>query len=334
MLVALGWKAVEKEILKHLRKGGYISGQDLAKSLGVSRTAIWKHIRNLRKKGYQINSSTRLGYSLKQAPDLLTPEEIQTGLATNTFGRAVHYFEEVASTQDQARQLAENGAEEGTLVTAEAQVGGRGRRGRLWISPPSTGIYLSLILRPDIEPFKIAQIPIVVGIGVCESIAQVTGLNSRLKWPNDVLIEGKKVAGILTEMSAEPDRVHYIIVGIGINVNTPASSLPGDLQATATSLFEAAGHYVSRRALVQKMLTNLEAGYEEFKLANFDAFRERWRQLDQTIDSWVTITDASGSFVGYAMDIDKDGALIVKDKQNKVRRVLAGDATLRGNITN
>lgn len=320
---------MEREILRALKKDSYTSGEQLAKSLGITRTTIWKHIKNLRQKGYQIHSSPRLGYRLEQAPDILTPAEIQLDLSTRRFGRSVHYFEQLASTQDEARQLAENGAEEGTLVVAEAQVAGRGRRGRHWLSPQGMGIYLSLILRPDLEPFKIAQVPIVVGIGVCESISEITDLRPRIKWPNDVLLQGKKVAGILVEMSADPERVHYLILGIGINVNTPASVFHDDLQQPATSLSEIAGREVNRRTLLQALLANLEALYDEFKLAGFVVFRERLQRWDQTIESWVKITDSSGSFWGYALDIDEDGALVVRDKQDKVRRILAGDATLK-----
>ncbi len=319
---------MEGEILKALKKGGYMSGEELAKSLGITRTAIWKYIKNFRQKGYQINSSPRLGYRLEHTPDILTPAEIQLGLATRQFGRSYHYFEQIGSTQDEARRLAEDGAEEGTLVLAETQGAGRGRRGRHWLSPQGMGIYLSLILRPDLEPFKIAQIPIVVGIGVCESISEITDLKPSIKWPNDVLLQRKKVAGILVEMSAEPERVNYIILGIGVNVNTPHSMFPDDLQQPATSLSELAGGDVNRTTLLQTLLTNLEALYDEFKLAGFVVFRERLLRWDQTIHSWVKITDSSGSFLGYVLDIDEDGALVVRDKQDKVRRILAGDASL------
>ena len=324
---------MRREILKRLRKGIYTSGENIAKDLGITRTAVWKYIRNLRKEGYQISSSPRLGYRLEQAPDLLNPEEIQTGLTTHVFGRSMQYHAEVASTQYEAKRLAESNAEEGTLVVAEAQSEGRGRRDRYWVSPPRMGIYLSLILRPDLEPLNIAQIPIVMGIGICESISQVTGLQPRIKWPNDVLLEGKKVAGILVEMSAEPERVHYIILGIGINVNTPVSMFPDNLRSTATSLAEVAGHPVCRRTLVQRLLPNLESIYNEFKRVGFEDLMERWRLWDQTIHSWVEISDASGSFVGYALDIDKDGALIVKDQKDKIRRVLSGDVTLTSELT-
>jgi BirA family biotin operon repressor/biotin-[acetyl-CoA-carboxylase] ligase len=320
---------MQRAILKALRRGGCLSGEDLAKSFGVTRAAIWKYIRNLRQKGYHITSSPRLGYRLEQAPDLLTPEEIQTELDTKTFGSSIHYLEEVASTQDEARRLAESGAAEGTLVVAEVQAAGRGRRDRHWISPPRAGIYVSLILRPHLEPFNIAQMPIVAGIGVCESIAEITDLQPRMKWPNDVLVEGKKVAGILAEMSAEPERIHYVILGIGINVNTPVSAFPDNLQPTAISLADASGRLVSRRMLVQALLQKLEALYDQFQRTGFQALRERCRRWDKTIRSLVEIQDASGSFVGYALDIDEDGALLVKDREGFVRRVLAGDATLR-----
>jgi len=320
---------MEREILKALKKESYTSGEELARSLGITRTAIWKHIKNLRQKGYKIHSSPKLGYRLDQAPDLLTPAEIQMDLATRRFGRIVHYFNQITSTQDEARQLAESGAQEGTLVVAEAQTAGRGRRGRHWLSPERTGIYLSLILKPDLEPFNIAQVPIVAGIAVCQGISEITNLTPRLKWPNDVMLQGKKVAGILVEMSAEPERVHYLILGIGINVNTPATTFTDDLQQPAISLAEVAGGEVNRRTLLQVLLTHLEALYHEFKLAGFVVFRERLRRWDQTIESWVKITDSSGPYLGYALDIDENGALVVRDQQGTLRRILAGDATLK-----
>jgi BirA family biotin operon repressor/biotin-[acetyl-CoA-carboxylase] ligase len=320
---------MEREILKALKKESYTSGEELARSLGITRTAIWKHIKNLRQKGYAIHSSPKLGYRLDQAPDLLLPAEVQMDLRTRRFGRSVHYFNQTTSTQDEARQLAESGAEEGTLVVAEAQTAGRGRRGRHWLSPEKTGIYLSLILKPDLEPFNIAQIPIVAGIAVCEGIAEITNLKPRIKWPNDVLLQGKKVAGILVEMSAEPERVHYLILGIGINVNTPAATFTSDLQQPATSLAEAAGDGVNRRKLLQACLAHFEVLYEEFKATGFVAFRERLRRWDQTIESWVKITDSSGSFLAYALDIDETGALVVRDQQGTLRRIVAGDAALQ-----
>lgn len=317
------------EILKMLKQDAFTSGEDMAGSLGITRTAVWKYIQALRNKGYQIRSAPRLGYRLEKVPDLLTPEQIQAGLTTEVFGRSIHYFEETTSTQDEARRLAETGADEGTLVVAETQIRGRGRRCRYWVSPRSTGIYLSLILRPELEPLKIAQIPIVVGISVRNTISEVTRLEPQTKWPNDIMFGPKKVAGILVEMRAEPEKIHYIIVGIGINVNTPASLFPDEFRQNAISLHEAAGRPVCRRTLVQGLLSGLEDLYYEYKRTGFEPLRERWRQWDQTVRSWVFIEDASGSFLGYATDIDKDGALIVEDKQGQVRRVSAGDATVR-----
>lgn len=329
---------MEGKILKALKQDeglkqqGYVSGENLARALGITRTAVWKHIRNLRLKGYQIRSSPKLGYRLEHIPDLLTPEEIKADLATQMFGRYIHYFNEVTSTQDEARRLAESGAAEGTLVVAEAQLVGRGRRGRHWVSPPQCGIYLSIIFRPDLEPFNIAQIPLVVAIGLCEAVTEITNLQPRIKWPNDILVGGEKVAGILVEISAEPERVHYMILGIGINVNTPASMFPEDLQPPATSLAEVAGHRISRRMLLQALLTKLEAIYDEFRQHGFETLNNRWRRWDQTINSWVEIRDSRGSFVGYALDIAKDGALIVRDQKGKIRRILAADASLKHSL--
>ena len=317
-----------KEVLRMLKEDTFTSGEDIAKNLGLSRTAVWKHVRALRKKGYQIASLPSVGYRLEKAPDLLSPEQIQAGLSTKAFGRSIHYFEQIGSTQDEALRLAENGAEEGTLVVAETQTAGRGRKRRYWVSPRGTGVYLSLILRPTIEPFKMAQIPIVTGISVRDTISRMTGFQARTKWPNDVMLKEKKVAGILTEMRAEPDKVHYIIVGIGINVN-PSGLLPKELRATATSVSDVVGRPVSRPGLVQNLLRDLEHAYDRFTGVGFEPFRDRWRQSDQTFNTWVTIEDNTGSHVVYALDMDKDGALVVADEQGHRRRVTAGDVTLK-----
>ena len=317
------------DVLKMLKQDAFTSGEDIARNLGITRTAVCKHVRALRKKGYEIASLPSVGYRLEKAPDLLAPEQIRTGLSTAAFGQSIHYFEQIASTQDEALRLAENGAAEGTLVVAETQTEGRGRKRRHWASPRGSGIYLSLILRPNIEPFRMAQIPIVAGISLRDTISRATGLQAQTKWPNDIMLEGKKVAGILTEMRAEPDRVHYIILGIGINVNAPASLLPDQLQVTATSVLDVLGRSVSRCRLVQGLLSDLEGTYDEYKQAGFQPFRERWRQWDQTINSWVTIEAKEGSFPVYALDMDEDGALVVADEHGHRRRVTAGDVRLK-----
>jgi BirA family biotin operon repressor/biotin-[acetyl-CoA-carboxylase] ligase len=260
----------------------------------------------------------------------VSAKDIQSGLATDVFGHVVHHFEEVTSTQDEARKLAEKAAREGTLVFAEMQTCGRGRQQRLWVSPRGTGIYLSLILRPEAKPHHMAQMPIVTGLSVRDAIAESIGITLQTKWPNDILFEKKKVAGILTEIKAEPGRIHYLLVGIGINVNIAQASFPKSLQSTATSLSEAVGRTVSRRKLTQSLLVHLEKAYGVFKNQGFEPFRRRWRNWDQTLGALVTIETLNGSTItGHARDLDENGALIIEDGQGDIHCVEAGDATIK-----
>jgi BirA family biotin operon repressor/biotin-[acetyl-CoA-carboxylase] ligase len=319
---------VRETVLEALRQREHVSGEEIAKRLHVSRTAVWKCISQLRRMGYDIHSSPGLGYTLAECPDLLLPEEIGVGLSTRLLGRRIEYFEEVSSTQDIARQLAVEGAQEGTVVVAESQAGGRGRLGRGWVSPSRAGIYVSIILRPDLKPVEVCQIPLIAGVATSEAIVKVTGLEPRIKWPNDVLVAGKKVAGILTEMGAEVDRLHYIVLGIGINVNTTTSMLPRELRSIATSVAEECGEKLSRVKLVQTLFEELEDIYGEFKRSGFKASRDRWKSFDSTIGSWVKVSMGEKEIEGEALDIDTEGSLIVRTGDGHTERIIAGDVAL------
>lgn len=316
-------------ILEVLRQEGRVSGAELGRRLDISRTAVWKHINELRKKGYQIDSSPRMGYFLIESPDLLLPEEISAGLNTSIFGRHILYREEVASTQDVAKELAKRGAEEGTVVICEGQVGGRGRKGRAWVSLPYVGVYLSIILRPRLKPSEVVQIPLLAGVVVSRAIERVTTLKPRIKWPNDIVLGGKKVAGILTEMSAEIDQVDYVILGIGVNVNTPLSLLSEDIREIATSLAVECGGSVSRVKFTQCLLVEFETLYSEFLSSGFDPIREEWKARDNTIGSWVEISGAGEEIVGEVMDIDREGFLLLRGEDGEVKRIVSGDVSLR-----
>ena len=320
---------MKEAVLKALRQKDHISGEELARQLHVSRTAVWKCVGQLRKRGYSIQSAPGLGYILAASPDLLLPEEINAGLATKYIGRRIEHFEEIGSTQERARQLAAEQAEEGTAVVAERQTGGRGRLGRSWASPPHTGIYVSIILRPNLKPTDVRQIPLITGVATSRAIERVTGTKPRIKWPNDILIDGKKVAGILAEMGAEVDRLHYIALGIGINVNTKTAMLPKEVQGTATSLAEQCGKKVSRVRLLQALFEELEFVYEEFKEFGFRPGREHWKALDGTIGSRVRVSMGERELEGEALDLDPDGALVVKRDDGGLERVIAGDVYLR-----
>jgi len=317
-------------ILNALRREGHISGEELGRRLNVSRTAVWKYINELRKKGYEIDSSSKLGYFFIKGPDLLLPEEIAIGLNTRVLGREIVYREETGSTQDVAKDLVERGAKEGTVVIAEGQTWGRGRRGRSWSSPHRAGVYLSIILRPSLKPFEVLQIPLIAGVAVCRAIESVTPLKPRIKWPNDIILGGRKVGGILTEMSAEIDRVDHIILGIGVNVNTQRSLIPWEIREAATSLAEECGEYVSRVRFIQHLLAELESLYGEFVMSGFGAIKEKWSAFDDTIGSWLKVSGVGNEVEGEAIDIDRDGALILKQKDGGIEKIVSGDITLSG----
>jgi BirA family biotin operon repressor/biotin-[acetyl-CoA-carboxylase] ligase len=322
---------MKETILHSLRQGGRISGEELGQNLRISRTAVWKYITALRREGYHIDSSPGKGYSLVSAPDSLLPEEIKAGLRTSLLGRRIAYHRELTSTQDAARSLAAQVADEGTIVIAETQVAGRGRIGRAWASPPG-GIYLSIILRPDIEPSEALGFPLIAGVAVAQAIEQLTGLKPQLKWPNDIIVAGRKAGGILTEMSAEMDRINYIILGIGVNVNTERAHFPEEIEGIATSLRTECGKEVSRVQLVQGILAELESLYQVFQVSGFEPIRERWKARSCTIGARVSIRGAREQVEGEAIDIDEDGALILRKAGGALERVVAGDVIGGGSV--
>jgi BirA family biotin operon repressor/biotin-[acetyl-CoA-carboxylase] ligase len=299
------------QILEALReRTHYVSGEALSHQLGTSRVSIWKHIRGLKEDGYVIEASAK-GYRLVSSPDLLLPYEFP-GLE-----QRIHYFPEIGSTMDAARELAKKGAGEGTIVIAEVQTRGRGRLSREWLSPEG-GIYFTLVLRPRISPAYAPRINLMAGIAVAVTIKELYGLKAELKWPNDVLIEGKKVCGILAEMDAETDVLNFVNVGIGINVNT---SLPR-FEKTATSLKDALGREISRKEFLSALAVEIERWLPLLMKADL---LEEWRRLSATLNRDVRIMSLGEEVTGQAMDIDATGALLVKDKAGSLRTVLVGD---------
>ncbi len=316
------------KILNRLRRGGPVSGEELGRTVGISRTAVWKHINGLRREGYRIDSLPGRGYSFVSAPDSLLPEEIKSGLNTHVLGTEISCYREVTSTQSIAKSMAAQGAREGTVIVAETQSGGRGRVARSWVSPVG-GIYFSVILRPDIKPAEALQLPLIAGIAVARAIDKLTGLKPKLKWPNDIIVNDLKTGGILTEMSAEVDRLEWVIIGIGLNVNTPQESFPSEVKGTAVSLMEAGGKHVPRVKLLQYILAELEALYDDFSKSGFELLREQWKALSNTIGAEVNISSSTEQLVGRAIDIDSDGALIVQKEDGTKERIIAGDVRLR-----
>ena len=320
---------MRQSILGVLKREKSVSGEEMGRRFNVSRTAIWKHINELRKKGYKITSSPRSGYRLVGDTDRLIPEEVSLGLNTKFIGKRILYREEVTSTQDVADGFAKQGMEEGTVVISERQTEGRGRMGRNWASPAGGGIYLSMILRPSLRPAQVLQIPLIVGVAASRAIKRVSSLEPRIKWPNDIIVGGKKVGGILTEMNSEIDRVNYIIPGIGINVTTPRALLPEPIRDIATSLAEECGEAISRVKLLQYILTEFETLYTEFLSSGFEVMREEWKKLDNTIGSWVKVSGGGEEVEGEALDIDSEGFLLIRKEDGDVKRIVSGDVSLK-----
>src|SRR4030043_460260 len=298
-------------ILKALREcSDCISGETLSEQLGISRVSIWKHIRGLKEDGYVIEASPR-GYRLVFSPDSLPPYEFP-----DLEGR-IHYFRQIGSTMDAARELAKKGAPEGTIVIAEAQTRGRGRLSRQWLSPEG-GIYFTLALRPKISPAYAPRINLMASVAVAASIRKLFGLKAELKWPNDVLIEGKKVCGILAEMDAEMDVINFVNVGIGVNANTSVAQF----QKTATSLKDILGKEISRKEFLRALLTEIE---RRETLLMESALLDEWKKLSATLHKKVRIVSLGEEVIGQAVDIDAPGALIVKGTDGSLRTVLVGD---------
>ncbi|MCX7780958.1 MAG: biotin--[acetyl-CoA-carboxylase] ligase [Negativicutes bacterium] len=318
------------KILELLKSNeSYLSGEDISRRMDVSRTAIWKHIQALKQEGYDIESHPRLGYRLRQIPDRLLPEEIRPRLNTVKIGRGgIHYFSEVASTNNEAKKLAAAGCAEGTIVLAEAQNGGRGRLSRGWFSPFARGIWLSVVLRPPFSPQEAPKCTMMAAVAVNRAIRRVAGIESGIKWPNDILCGGKKLVGILTEMSAEMDAINHIVIGIGMNVNIAPEDFPPDLAPIATSLAAEAGKPVSRLELLAAVLAELDKIYQHATAYGFGEVLQRWRQESVTLGQEVTVLGVSKQFSGLAVDIDEDGALLVKTPDG-IEKVLAGDVSIR-----
>jgi BirA family biotin operon repressor/biotin-[acetyl-CoA-carboxylase] ligase len=312
-------------VLKNNR-GSYVSGQELSRRLGVTRTTVWKHVRALRSEGYAVDSSPRRGYRLVGTPDLLLAAEIMEGLATVRLGRRVVHLNETASTNRVARELGAGGEPEGTLVLAEVQHGGKGRLGRAW-SAPAGGIWLSLILRPDFPPNLLQLLTLTAAVAAAEASENVAGISPGIKWPNDLLWRGKKLAGILTEGSTEADRVDCLVLGVGINANLREEDFPLELRGLATSLLLAGGRPVDRAAWVRWFLWRLERYYLNTGEGTAQALSE-WRRRSVTLGQQVVVSMGSGTVEGTAVDIDDRGALLV-ETEGGLETVLAGDVTLK-----
>ena len=319
----------KKIILKTLyeKKDEYVPLDQLLNETGKSQKEVESEFDTLENEGYIINHS-KLGYRLIKTPNLLLPYEVKKGLKTQFMGKDIHYFKEVDSTNDVAKYLAENGAEEGTVVIAEIQNRGKGRRGKTWISPPG-GVWMSIILRPDIPPSKAPQLTLVTGVAVAETLKKELKLDVGIKWPNDILIGNKKVCGILTEVNASINKVNYVVVGIGIDMNVDVPLFPPDLQKGATSLKNELDTEINGAMLVQKFLLDLEKLYIKFTEGKFPDILNKWRFLSKTIGSEVEVRTRGKTIRGDAVGINKDGILILELEDGSLRKIISGECLHR-----
>ncbi len=303
----------------------YLSGQALAEIVGCSRTAIWKHIEELRKEGYQLEAVRKKGYRIISTPDKVSENEVLLGLETKTLGRSIHYKESVDSTQRIAHTLAQNGASEGTLVIADEQTAGRGRMTRHWHSPRNSGVWMSLILKPLLPPQKAPQFTLITAVAVVQAIEEVCDLLPEIKWPNDILIKGKKVTGILTELQAEPDKIVSIIIGIGMNVNHRIEDFPEELKGIATSLAIESGDTVQRAKIIQKVLERLEALYHIYMVEGFTPIKLIWESYAVSIGKQIIARTITGELRGTALGITDEGVLKLQDEQGNVHLIYSAD---------
>lgn len=313
---------MQEKILDFLKKKpDYLSGDQISHRLGITRQALWKHIQLLKDDGYDIVAVPHLGYKLISSPDRLFVSEVSRQLNTKFIGKKIYYFDTASSTMDIALELGMKGAQEGTIVLSEAQAKGRGRLGRNWFSPRYKGIYLSLILRPEILPNQAPLLTLISAVSICEAIKEKTGLAAQIKWPNDILIHHKKAGGILTELNAEMDLSRFIVVGIGLNVNNDKKTLPQG----ATSLKEQKKENIDRPELLQEILRKIEANYLVFQGKGGYPIISKWREYGITLGRRVKVVSQKNQIEGQALDIDIDGGLLIRDDAGLIRKVMSGD---------
>jgi BirA family biotin operon repressor/biotin-[acetyl-CoA-carboxylase] ligase len=320
----------DAKILSALRENpDGVSGAELAEQLKISRAAIWSRIEELRQLEYDIEASPHFGYRLVSSPDTLHADDLLARLGkTRIIGRNIQVFEQTTSTNDVIEKLARDGVKEGVVVFAELQTKGRGRLGRKWISPAHKGLWFSILLRPDLRPQETTQLTVASATALRRAIQSETGLKPEIKWPNDILIRGKKVAGILTELSAELDKVRHVILGIGVDVNLNANEFPAELKKTATSLKIEAGEMIPRAELATKILRELDADYARICSGKFASVADEWETHCATIGRNVMVQIGERKIRGRAESLDDDGALLLRTEHGHLERITGGDVTL------
>jgi BirA family biotin operon repressor/biotin-[acetyl-CoA-carboxylase] ligase len=323
--------SVDSQILSALRSAGHdsVSGADLSHELGITRAAIWARIEELRSLGYVIEASPHNGYRLVEVPDVLHADDLLSLLKKNrVIGRELQVFQETTSTNDVIERLAGDGVREGTVVFAEKQTRGRGRLGRKWISPAGKGLWFSVLLRPALLPQAATQLTVAAATSLVRAIEQTTSLTADIKWPNDILINGRKTAGVLTELSAELDRIHYIVLGIGVDVNLNEFDLPPDIRKLATSLKLEAHREIRRADLAAAILRELDHDYQRICRGDFQSVCHEWQERCITLGKMVKIRIGDRTITGHAEALDDNGALLLRTEHGHLEQIIGGDVTM------
>ncbi|MCM3566811.1 biotin--[acetyl-CoA-carboxylase] ligase [Neobacillus mesonae] len=321
---------LRKQLLDAFTNAGesYLSGQYLAELIGCSRTAVWKHIEELRKEGFELEAVRKKGYRIIKTPEKVTADEVLLGLTTSFIGRNIHYEESVESTQKIAHNLASQDVPEGTVVIADEQKSGKGRMNRNWYSPKYTGVWMSLILKPNIPLTNAPQLTLLTAVAVAKGIEEVTEVIPEIKWPNDILIGGKKVTGILTELQAEADQIHSIIVGIGINVNQKIEDFSSEIKEKATSLFIEKGEIISRAALIRSIFKHFEKYYLLYLDQGFLPIKLLWESYAVSIGKTIKARTLTDVIEGKALGITNEGVLKIEDMSGSIHHVYSADIEL------
>lgn len=321
---------MKEKILEYLREaGGYVSGQELCEKLGVSRTAVWKHIKALEGEGYQIDGVKNRGYCLIETPDTINAREIHGYLHTKWLGHTLHIEDSVDSTNNWAKRLAEDGAPHGTVTIADEQTAGKGRRGRSWVTPKGAAAAFSLLLRPDMPPERASMLTLVKGLSVAQAISSLYNLDARIKWPNDVVVSNKKICGILTEMSAQVDYINYIVIGTGINTNL--KQFPEEICDKATSLLIETESKAMRAELIGTVLERFENNYEIFSRTwDLTDLLDDYNRVLVNLNAEVRVLEPKNEYTGIARGINTMGELLVERETGQIARVYAGEVSVRG----
>ena len=319
---------MKTKILNILQKNtNYISGEELSEKLGITRSAVWKHINTLKYEGYIIDSIRNKGYKLLSSPDILDSHRISSRLDTQFIGKKIILLRSTDSTNEEAKRIAQKSSDDGIIIAAEEQRAGKGRLGRSWSSGADGGLFFSLLMRPELPPVDIASITLASGYAVCLAIRNFTGLDARIKWPNDVIIGNKKLCGILTEMAAQSDCIDYVIIGIGVNVNN--ASFPEEISEKATSLYLETDTRINRSDLLAEIIKRLDSVISSFLVSLSIDDIENFKRLCATMGRQVSVKRGNTEITGTACDITPTGELIIQTDIGNVT-INSGEVTVQG----